>query len=70
VGPRIGLHDVEKRKFFTLPGLELLPLRRSARSQFLYRLRYSGSLLHVLVFQIHYSMPLQLSGIHRYPLSC
>jgi hypothetical protein len=23
VGPRAGLDDVEKRKFFTLPGLEL-----------------------------------------------
>jgi hypothetical protein len=31
VEPRAGLDDVEKRKFLTLPGLEL-------------RLRYSGSL--------------------------
>jgi hypothetical protein len=43
VGPRTGLHDVEKRKFLTLPGLELRPLGRPARSQSLYRLRYSGS---------------------------
>jgi hypothetical protein len=28
VGPRAGLDDVEKRKFFTLPGLELRPLSR------------------------------------------
>jgi hypothetical protein len=33
VGPRAGLDDVEKRKFFTLPGLELRPLGRPARSQ-------------------------------------
>jgi hypothetical protein len=25
VDPRAGLDDMEKRKFFTLPGLELLP---------------------------------------------
>jgi hypothetical protein len=30
VGPRAGLDDVEKRKFFTLPGLELRPLGRPA----------------------------------------
>jgi hypothetical protein len=44
VGPRASLHDVEKRKFLTLPGLELRPLGRPARTQTLYRLRYSGSL--------------------------
>jgi hypothetical protein len=42
VDPRSGLDDFEKRKFLTLPGLELRPLRRPARSQSLYRLRYSG----------------------------
>jgi hypothetical protein len=41
---RAGLDDVEERKFFILPGLELRPLGRSARSQSLYRLRYPGSL--------------------------
>jgi hypothetical protein len=40
VDPRAGLDDVEKRKFFTLPGLELRPLGRPACSQSLYRLRY------------------------------
>jgi hypothetical protein len=45
VGPRTGLDDVEKNKFLTLPGLELRPLRRPARSQSLYRLRYPGSCL-------------------------
>jgi hypothetical protein len=46
VDPRAGLDDVEKRKFLTLPGLELRPLCRAARSQSLYRLRYPGSYLH------------------------
>jgi hypothetical protein len=34
---------MEKRKFLTLPGLEFWPVRRPARSQSLYRLRYPGS---------------------------
>jgi hypothetical protein len=42
VGPRAGLDDEEKRKFLTLPGLELRPLGRPNRSQTLYRLRYLG----------------------------
>jgi hypothetical protein len=42
-GPRADLDYVEKRKFFTPPGLELLPLGRPARGQSLYRLRYPGS---------------------------
>jgi hypothetical protein len=44
VDPRAGL-DVKKRKFLTLPGLELGTRGRPARTQSLYRLRYSGSLL-------------------------
>jgi hypothetical protein len=36
--PRAGLDDVEKRKFLTLPGLELRPLSRPAHSQSLYHL--------------------------------
>jgi hypothetical protein len=36
---RADLDDVEKRKFLTLPGPELRPLGRPARSQSLYRLR-------------------------------
>jgi hypothetical protein len=38
--PRIGLDDVERRKMFLLPGLELRPLGRRARSQSLSRLPY------------------------------
>jgi hypothetical protein len=37
VGPRAGLDDTEKWKFFTLLGLELRSPGRSARSQSLYR---------------------------------
>jgi hypothetical protein len=44
VVPRTCLDDVEKRKLLTLPGIELLPLRRPARSQSLYRLSYPGSI--------------------------
>jgi hypothetical protein len=40
VEPTAGLDDIEKRKLFTLPGLELRHLGRPARSPSLYRLRY------------------------------
>jgi hypothetical protein len=43
MGPRAGLDAVVERKFLTLPGLQLRPLGRPARSQSLYRLRYRGS---------------------------
>jgi hypothetical protein len=36
VSPSTGLENVEKTKFLTLPGLELRPLGRAARSQSLY----------------------------------
>jgi hypothetical protein len=42
VGLRVGVDEVEKRKFLTLPGLEFRTLGRPARSQSLYRLRYPG----------------------------
>jgi hypothetical protein len=48
--PRSHLDDVEKRIFLTLPGLELRPLGRPARSQSLYRLRYSGSIVLFVFF--------------------
>jgi hypothetical protein len=32
VDPKVGLDEVEKRKFLTLPALELRPLGRPARS--------------------------------------
>jgi hypothetical protein len=51
VFPRAGLYDVEKRKFLTLPGRELRPLGRRARSQLLYRLRYNVLLELVILFR-------------------
>jgi hypothetical protein len=42
VGHRAGLDDVQKGRCLTLPGLELRPLIRPARSQSLYQLRYPG----------------------------
>jgi hypothetical protein len=50
VDSRTGLDDVEKRKFLTLPGLELRSLSRRARSQSLYRLSYPGSYIYVPVY--------------------
>jgi hypothetical protein len=44
VDPRAGVDDMEKRKLLTLPGLELRPLSRPARSLSLFRLSYPGSL--------------------------
>jgi hypothetical protein len=49
VGPRAGvdpLDDVEKRKFLTLPGLELLPHGRPARRQPLFRFTHTLSTKH------------------------
>jgi hypothetical protein len=43
VSPRTGLDDMEKRKFCTLPRLELWSLGRPSRSQLQYRLSYSLS---------------------------
>jgi hypothetical protein len=53
VNPRAGLDDVGKRKFLTLPGLELRPFGRPAHSQSLYRLlqRYSYVPMKSLVGQ-------------------
>jgi hypothetical protein len=48
VDPTAGLDDVENRKFLALPGLELRPLGRPARSQSLYRLSYPGSVVKLL----------------------
>jgi hypothetical protein len=50
VGPRAGMDEMEKTKFFILPGLELRLLGRPARSQSLYRLRYPGSYLYKYIY--------------------
>jgi hypothetical protein len=49
VDPRAGVGDLEKRKFLTLPGLELQPLS-PAHSQSLYPLRYPGSTMLVVLW--------------------
>jgi hypothetical protein len=46
VGPRAGLDDLEKRKFLTLPGLELRPLGRQVR-------RHHRQVLHnIYIYEI------------------
>jgi hypothetical protein len=40
VDPTAALDDMEKRKFLTLPGLELRLLGRPAHKQLVYRLGY------------------------------
>jgi hypothetical protein len=52
VDHRAGLDDFEKRKFLILPGLKLQHLRRPARSQSLYRLRYPGSLERLSIVKL------------------
>jgi hypothetical protein len=42
VGTRTSLDDVEKKKFVTLPGLELRHITHPAHSQSLYRLWYAS----------------------------
>jgi hypothetical protein len=44
---RAILDDLEKRKFLILPGLELRPLGRPARSSSLYRLRCPGKVCRI-----------------------
>jgi hypothetical protein len=64
---RASLHDVEKIKFLTLPGLEFRSLGRPARSQSLYRLCYPGCSQNVQVYnkQHHISKPVRiLHNIH------
>jgi hypothetical protein len=49
------LDDVERRKFLILPGLELRPLGRPARSRSLYQLSYPGS--HIIKYRGHFILP-------------
>jgi hypothetical protein len=51
VEPRASLDKMEKRKFLTLPELELRLLGRPAHSQSLYRLSYPGSLKDYKLFK-------------------
>jgi hypothetical protein len=64
VDPRAGVDDVEKRKFMTLPRLELRSLGRPASSQSLYQLRYPGSLsttiyVHIIIHKVPYILLLE-----------
>jgi hypothetical protein len=54
VNSRASLDDVEKRKFLTLPGLELRPLDRPARSQSLYRLNYPAMIIIIIIIIDNY----------------
>jgi hypothetical protein len=47
--PTTGLYDVEKRKYLTLPKLELRPLSHPAHILSLYQLRYPGSWRRIVV---------------------
>jgi hypothetical protein len=60
---RAGLDDLEKRKFLTLPGLELLPLDRPARS-------YPGSSLFLILLVIMFGMCCLLSVLHTIAYFC
>jgi hypothetical protein len=57
VGPRVHLDDIEKRKYFTLPGLELRRLDRPGHSQSLYRLGYPGSNEECKLKMVHSKFP-------------
>jgi hypothetical protein len=48
VDPKVGLDDVEKKKFLTLPGPELRLLGRAACNQSQYRLRYNS--YNIIIF--------------------
>jgi hypothetical protein len=71
VGPRAGLDDVEKRKFLTLPRLELQLLSRPTLSQSLYRLRYPGSpyYLHKDMWEDNIKMDLRETSFEMWHLN-
>jgi hypothetical protein len=48
IGLGTSLDGVERRKILPLPGLEIRPLGRPARSQLLYRLRYPVSSNYII----------------------
>jgi hypothetical protein len=52
----LGLDDMEKWKFLTLPGLELQPFDSPARSRSLYRLRYNIS----VNWYVHFKTELEM----------
>jgi hypothetical protein len=52
VGPRTSLDNLEKGKFLILPGFELQPFGRPARSQALYRLLLLIIIIMVMIIII------------------
>jgi hypothetical protein len=69
VGPRTGMDDMEKRKFLTLPELELRSVSRLARNQSLYRLSYPGETEYTFQYQIKYFMKVGKGRNFRYVLT-
>jgi hypothetical protein len=66
MGLRASLDEVEKLKFFTLPGLDLRPLGRPSCSQSLYRLLWSKfKQMYDAIGSLFYSL-LHAAGIARY----
>jgi hypothetical protein len=69
-GPQSRSGRRSKRKFLSLPGLELRPFGRPARSQSVYRLSCPGSVrkVHILIIfheQTKQLLPKQLPDYHR-----
>jgi hypothetical protein len=71
VNPRAGLDAVKKRKFFTLPGLELRPLARPARRQSLYRLCYPQNVKYICCtfIDVFIMMTEATTSVHMYVLN-
>jgi hypothetical protein len=71
VGPRTVLDYVEKEKISPLPGLELRPLGRPARSQSLYRLRYPSSSLgnQIKKYEVGANIP-RWKEVGKFVLNC
>jgi hypothetical protein len=65
---RTGMDDVEKRKFLTLPGLEVQPLGCPALSQSLYRLSYTLSIFEKsgnvkIIYYVNYLTEFKFDGL-------
>jgi hypothetical protein len=55
VGPRAGLDDMEKRKFLTLPGLELGPsVVQSVASHYTYCAIPAPEFIYILIIEIQF----------------
>jgi hypothetical protein len=70
VDPRAGLDDVEKRKFLTLPELELRPLSCPGYSQSLYRLCLNNLRIHIEDYAVSFLFSLEVNSELVYRLTC